>query len=194
MPSVSTTFTTFALENRSGQINGTHLWGTVANAQTSNDARATWGHSGTPLGPYSGYTAYLKGTQLASLVPAGSQIDGIKATIERRKSATGGTTCNDSAVYVVKGGVVQTTQNKAVGTAYTTTDVAVAYGGATDLWGLSWSAADVNGSGFGIAISCAMVQLFEDEQVPEIDSITIEVFYTPAVGGGGAMMLTGIGK
>lgn len=194
MASVSTTFTTFALENRAGQITGTHSWGTPSNAQISNDVRATWSKSGGGAAPYGGTTAFLKATQLASLVPTGATIDGIKATIERRKTATSDSTAVDSAVCVVKGGTVQTAQNKANATAYTGSDVAATYGGATDLWGLSWTAADVNGSGFGIAISVQVGIDDLDPAYPEIDAITIEVFYTPAPSGSRSLMSAGVGK
>lgn len=177
--SVSTTFTTFAVVNRAGQLSGTHSWGTASNAQTSNDVRAIWSKAGGGAVPYGGTTAYLQATQLTATVPANAVIDGIKATIERRINDSTASTAVDSVVYVVQGGTIQTTQNKASGTGYTTSDVAATYGGAADLWGLSWTAADVNGSGFGIAISCQVSVDFESPGFPEIDAITIEVFYTP---------------
>lgn len=194
MASVATTFTTFALENRSGQLTGTHSWGTPSNAQTSNDVRAIFSKTGGAT-PWNGYTAYLTAKQLTALVPVGATIDGIKISIQRRKDINDGfTVASDSAIHIIKGGTVQTAQNKAVGTAYTTTDVSVDYGGAADLWGQTWSASDVNGPGFGVGISCSIAQGAEGNATVEIDAMTVEVFYTAVATSKGSMMLTGVGK
>ena len=56
-----------------------------------------------------------------------------------------------SSVKLVKGGVI-TGDEKSTG-AFTTTDTVYAFGGATDLWGLALTPADVNGSTFGVAVS-----------------------------------------
>ncbi len=191
MPSVSTNFTTFGTQARAGSIGGSESWGTPANAQANDGARATYGTNA--MRPWTGYTFYLTAKQLAALVPDGATIDGIRATVVKRKSSAGSGTWQDSSVYVIKGGTVQTAQNKATATAYTTSDVGETYGGPTDKWGQTWTAADVNGAGFGIAVSCSVAGMsMEDTDKPELNAVSVEVFYTLA-GSPGDLMLTGSG-
>jgi hypothetical protein len=191
MPSVATNFTTFGTQARAGSIGGSESWGTPANAQTDDDSRASYGTN--MVRPWSGYTFYLTAKQVAEAVPAGATIEGIRATVVRRKTSNGVGTWQDSAVLLIKGGTVQTAQNKASATAYTTTDAAQQYGGPTDLWGLAWTADDVNGAGFGIAVSCATSGMDqEDSDTAEVDSVTVEVFYSLASSPRG-LMLSGTG-
>lgn len=64
---------------------------------------------------------------------------------------TSGTTF-ESSVKVVKGGIVSGT-DKSTGAAIPNDDTYLSYGGNTDLWGLSWTTADINATGFGVAFS-----------------------------------------
>ena len=81
-------------------------------------------------------------------VPASAVIDGIEVGIEKRSSVG---TVLDGRVRIVKGGVVGAT-DRSDGPSWPTADTAVTYGGSSDLWGETWTAADVNASGFGGAI------------------------------------------
>ena len=194
MPSVSTTFTTFAEEERAGSIGGTDTedWNAPGNAQSNDAARAAWSTSVFP--PWSGYTVFLTAKQLTDQVPSGAVIEGVRATIFKRKSASGMGTWSDSAVFLIKGGAVQTGTNKATATAYTTSDAGETYGGPTDVWGLALSDADVNGAGFGVALSCGIAGAgFGDTDVPQINAVTVEVFYSLPTGAKGEMMLSGAG-
>ena len=58
----------------------------------------------------------------------------------------------DMAVSLVKGGTVSGS-NLASPAAWGTTDVYTVYGGPTNLWGQSWTLADVNAANFGLAFS-----------------------------------------
>ncbi|MEX2244836.1 MAG: hypothetical protein WD716_13445 [Fimbriimonadaceae bacterium] len=194
MPSVTTTFTTFAEEDRAGSIGGvdTEDWNDPGNAQSNDAARAAWSTSVFP--PWNGYTVYLTAKQLTDLVPGGAVIEGVRATIVKRKSASGSGTWQDSAVFLIVGGTVQTGTNKATTTAYTTSDAGETYGDPTDKWGLALSAADVNGAGFGVALSCGIAGAgFGDTDVPQINAVTVEVFYSLPTGAKGDLMLTGSG-
>ena len=89
--------------------------------------------------------------------------------------------------------MVALSTNKATATAYTTSDVAETYGGPSDKWGLSLTAADVNGAGFGVAVSCLTTGMDpEDTDTAEINAVTVEVFYSLAANPGD-LMLTGSG-
>ena len=61
------------------------------------------------------------------------------------------------------------------------TDVA-GWGGSSDLWGTTWSASDVTGTGFGIII---VAQSVDGSQTLYVDAGKLTVTYTPSGGGGG---------
>ncbi len=144
MATLTTTFTTFASVTRMGS-NGIG-WSSPSNAQTSDDTRATL--SSTP--DASAYTDYLKCTGLTDALPSGAVVSGIKITIER-KDSNGQST--DSAVRLVVGGTIQG-DNKASSTQWPTTDTNATYGSTTDLWGLTPTREQLNGSDFGVVVSC----------------------------------------
>jgi hypothetical protein len=58
-------------------------------------------------------------------------------------------------------------------------DQTTVYGSSTNLWGLTWSAADINGGNFGLAIS-ARGSAFEGTEDALVDHITITVHFTPS--------------
>jgi hypothetical protein len=84
-------------------------------------------------------------------VPSDAEIVGITVTIRR----AGGSSMEavDGAVRLMKGGIVGTSDRSVptpwTGPAYVNVD----YGGPTDLWGQTWTPADVNSANFGVALS-----------------------------------------
>ena len=190
MATLVTSLTTFSTAARASSIGaaGIESWGTPGNAQADDATRATYS-SNAVRGTWTTYTHYLTGSDLADKVPAGATINAITVGIQRRESASDVATWTDSAVYIIKGGTIQTTQNKADATAYTTTDVSVNYGG--DLWGVTWTAAQVNAADFGFAISCGITgDDGEASSVPEVDIIgNILIDYTAAVAGSASDLL-----
>lgn len=58
----------------------------------------------------------------------------------------------DNSAKIVKGGTIGGTEKAGAGL-YNTSPTYNTYGGASDLWGQSWSAADINASTFGFALS-----------------------------------------
>lgn len=172
MASITTTFQTFAAVARAGSLGASETWGTVANAQTSNNVRASY--SNMTLGPQTGYTLWLQAKNLTDKVPDGKIIVGIVAHIERRKSAVDGT-IQDDTVQSIKGGTVGG-DDKSLPNTYTTSDVTLDYGDVDDLWGQTWTAEEVNASGFGIAYS-AFIDLAFDPSWPEIDAMTVTIYF-----------------
>jgi len=136
--------------------------------------------TGSHIDTATGSTHYLKATNFGFSIPSGVTINGIVATIVKRggpKVDSNGTWTEpvfDTNVRIVKGGTIQTAQNKAqTGTAWPTGFSGVSYGGAGDLWGTTWTQADINSTGFGIAIAAQ-----GGPATPEIDSFMITVYYT----------------
>ncbi len=122
---------------------------------------------------------HLKGTDFDFAIPAGATIDGIVLEIERRGQATD--RISDVDVKLVKGGAV-VGDNKAAGSFWTTTLTYQSYGGASDLWGTTWTESDVNALGFGAVMSCTSTGGSSGAQV---DAFRITVHYTEGGGGGG---------
>jgi hypothetical protein len=147
-------------------------WTTMTNAASSNDAYAL----SATMSTAGDYTDRLVATNFGFSVPAGNTIIGITATVE--KSFTGGNNVTDREVMLVKGGVTQTGTNKALVTNWPTTDAVSTYGNSTDLWGNTWTLADINDSGFGIAVAAQRVSAPGAPQTARIDHITITVSYT----------------
>ena len=146
---------------------GSVAWTTPANAQASDDAYAQ-------AAPGAGSSNYLEATNFGLAIPASAIIDGIEVGIEKSATADSGPNfVADSRVRIVKGGVVGSTDRSNVAH-WPLTDTIVIYGGPADLWGDTWTAADVNANGFGVAISAtdgvATLAL--------VDHITMTVYYS----------------
>ena len=182
MASQASAFDTFTNTARVGSIGGTEDWGTESNAASDDATRATYSSAGTVRGTWTGHTIYLVARDLTTSIPDGATVNGIEIIIQRRETATDATTWADSAVFLIKGLAIQdAADNKAVATAYTTSDASVTYGGPTDLWGVTWTAAEINGTGFGVAISVGVsTDDGESTSVPEVDLISAVIYYTAA--------------
>jgi cysteine-rich repeat protein len=136
-------------------------WSDPGNAAASDDLYAG---SNPP-------TEYLKATNFAFTVPPTAVILGISASVER--TSAGGTVF-DASVRIVKGGLVTGTDHlNPPSSLWPDTDAIANYGGPADLWGASWTAADINAAGFGIAI--AGTDTFDGAFV---DHITLTVTYS----------------
>lgn len=143
---------------------GTAVWSDPANAQASDDLYATTSPGGNP-------TQYLKATNFGFTLPATAVIIGISADVERLSAAG---TVFDASVRIVKGGVATGTEHANPPSSFwPDADAIATYGGAADLWGTTWTAADINGSGFGVAVSGT-----DSFDVAAIDHITITVTYS----------------
>ncbi|MBI5372105.1 MAG: T9SS type A sorting domain-containing protein [Sphingobacteriales bacterium] len=130
---------------------GTVAWSSQGNAITSNDNYAQATVSLGLLG--SANTNYLVATNYGFAIPGTAIITGIKVEVEKHYFIILGllSSVTDNSVRLLKGGAIGGTNN-ALG-AWPSSDAYSTYGGSADLWGRTWSAADINNSGFGVAIS-----------------------------------------
>jgi hypothetical protein len=67
--------------------------------------------------------------------------------------ASSSSSLQDRYVYLIKGGVTGTTNRGATSTNWPTSEAAASYGSTSDLWGTSWTPADINASNFGVALT-----------------------------------------
>ncbi len=146
---------------------GTAAWSNPARAQYEDASLAT----STMNGFESSYL--LRATNFSFSIPAGAVINGILVEIKKKSSSTD--TINDVNASLVLGG---TNRGSNYAASYWGTTLAyTSYGSATDLWGTTWTPAQINNATFGAEISAYN----NDEltaRTASVDHIRITVYYT----------------
>ena len=106
-------------------------------------------------------------------IPAGATINGIKVATKRRRSNSSnqGAFAQDAVVVLLKGSAAPA--NRASTTPYTGNDTVEDHGGPTDLWGSTWTPAQINAANFGVAFAA------KGNVSVAVDVISITVYYTP---------------
>lgn len=159
---------------------GLKAWTNPGDALSSNDVRATAQLDATNID-----THLLKVTNFGFSIPGDATITGIVLAVERRdgiQSIAHGV--EDMDVRLYKAGALVGTDKAVAGNWPETTDETVSYGSSSDLWGTTWTPAEINAVGFGAGVAAQRTQ---GSPLPEIDHVTITVYYT-ATGGGNAVV------
>ncbi len=147
---------------------GSYAWVNPSNAQTSNNQRAA---ATSPNVAVDELSDYLQATGFGFSIPPDDTINGIVVEIERRVASG---SISESSVLIIQGGVGQGTDHSG-NTAFPSTEAYKTYGTSTDLWGLIWTAGDINSANFGVQIN---VMSASGVNVANIDHIRITVYYT----------------
>lgn len=124
-----------------------------------------------------GASGQLLLTNFGFSIPNGASILGIQATIVRHADLTGSkNSITDQTVQLVKSGAASG-NNKADGsTLWPTSDATANYGANNDLWGTTWTVANINASNFGILLT---VLNSNDVNINAfVDSISLTVTYS----------------
>ncbi|MGB6055921.1 MAG: DUF6701 domain-containing protein [Burkholderiaceae bacterium] len=150
---------------------GTVAWSNPNNARSSDGSYATASVDGTT-------TRYLWCNGYGFSIPIGSVINGITINVERKSNSTGNGGSRDASVRIVKSGALVASE-AATSTTYPTSDAVEAHGGASFLWGTSWTVADINASNFGAAFAATKPSSGGSAQTVSVDHIQIVVNYTP---------------
>ena len=95
-------------------------------------------------------TEYLWALGHGFNIPTGAIIHGIQVEIDRHVDPD--REVDDEDIYIVKNGVATGTDHEN-NTDWRDFDQTRTYGNATDLWGTTWTAADINSGNFGVAIA-----------------------------------------
>lgn len=149
---------------------GTTAWTSPSNAGASDDSYTTANLTDNAS------THYLKATNHAFTVPAGATINGI--VVEAEVKAGSASTVIDGPIKLVKAGsVVGTDKARGGSTFWPTSDAYQTWGSSSDLWGTTWTVADVNASNFGAVISGVKSGA---GSTGSVDHIRITVHYTLA--------------
>ena len=123
-------------------------------------------------------TNYVVVEGLGFSIPAGAAICGITVAIERSAGGISlGGSVLDASVRIVKNGSITGT-NHASGATWGNTDAVATYGSSSDAWGTTWTAADINAAGFGVAIAATLqAGLVSVALSARIDHISVTVHY-----------------
>lgn len=146
---------------------GTLAWTSPGNAHTDDSIVTTAGALGAT-------TNYLKASNFGFSIPSGATILGIVVEIEKDALDI---FVNDNAVRIVKGGIVGTTDRSNASAWPNLASEYITHGSSSDLWGTTWTPADINSSGFGVALS-ATVGTGGNNDEANVDSIRMTVHYS----------------
>lgn len=152
-------------------VNNTSV-GTAAWGNPSNAAGAPDGTVATVVADTTG-SNYLVATNLGFSIPANATITGIGVSVTR--SATLPTFITDNAVRLVKAGAIGGTDRSNAST-WPSSLGPQPYGGATDLWGNTWTPSDINSAAFGVAISAKSTW---SSFSASVDGFSMTIYYTP---------------
>lgn len=155
---------------------GSLSWSNPLNILTSNNSYAS---CGSLLGILaSAQTNYMYTTAYGFAVPLTATVCGIEVRVER--NAAGlliGSSVNDKNVFMMKAGAPIGT-NHASGSNWSGSDAVAVYGNNADLWGTTWTPAEINAGNFGMALSAqlnaGLASLF---LTANVDMTSIKVYY-----------------
>ena len=102
------------------------------------------------------YRDHLRVTDFRFEIPDAAEILGISVTV--RRAAGGPNEAVDAGVHLIKNGVAGSSDRSLPMTWSGPDLVNVTYGGPTDLWNETWTPADVNAAGFGVALAAGFTQ------------------------------------
>ncbi len=152
---------------------GSLTWSNPGNITSSDNTYATC--PGDSISATQSH--YLVATNFGFSIPAGATIDGIVVEWERYDGNVPGEAVADNSVMIAQGGLIGTGSNLSTGALWATSDQYDSFGSSTELWGLSWTVADINASDFGASLA-PDVNAFA---VASVDHCRITVYYTEAV-------------
>ena len=132
-------------------------------------------------------TDYIDASNFGFSIPSSATIKGISASVIGSGSATG---LADNSVKIRKAGSNTGTEHSS-GTAWTFPgNTTHTYGGSTDLWGATWTPADINASNFGLAYQGTNGSV-SGTQTVSIDYVSISVYYSAPSSAGPNFVGTG---
>src|SRR5262245_6018406 len=152
-----------------GPKSPTTVTSTGAGSAWINPGNATTSDNLTAFSVITTSSQTLTATGFGFTIPAAAVIDGIVVEIEKDAP---GNPVTDGNVFIVKAGVSTGTNHANPAPWPMMVNTYVAYGSATDLWGTTWTPANINAAGFGVALSAT-----GSIAVANVDHIRITVYY-----------------
>jgi len=147
---------------------GTVSWTNTTNILTDDSSIAT------ATIPKNETTDYLVATNYGFSIPGTATIICIVVSID--KYTTGGKTY-DSNLYLTKDGTnIAGSDYGDTSTKWQSSETVANYGGSADLWGTTWSPAEINSSNFGVMFTSTQASNGSEDSY--VDYISITVYYT----------------
>ena len=150
-------------------------WANTGNIVASDNSRSTYTFNGI-FSNQSAYSSFLYASAFNAGLPSNALIQGIQISVEAQQSGGSTGTTNWNTVSLSKTGSTVGT-NKGDATVIPTLENIRTFGGPTDLWGTTWTAADVNASTFGILLR-PVGSVSGGNRVVGVDQVTITIYYT----------------
>ncbi len=144
------------------------IWGSTTSAQGTADSA----FAAVDLAPGQTSTR-LQCTNYGFSIPANAVINGITVAITKLGADSNKV---DVDVKLLKATVLQT-DNKASATTWSGSTFTGTYGSSSDLWSTTWTAADINNAGFGVAQSVTITNGDTNNPGAFVDSMVITIDY-----------------
>jgi hypothetical protein len=138
-------------------------WTNTSNATTDNDTFSTVALVGA--------SRFLTCTDYDVGIPAGATIVGIKLEVDRKSDAND---IQDFGIQLTKDGTAAVGDDKAAAGNWPTTSAFATYGGESDLWGTTWTAAEVNAITFGSLVRATTGA----SDTASVDTSRFTIYYT----------------
>jgi hypothetical protein len=149
---------------------GGYAWVNPGNATASDNTYATSTGNVNAASP----THYLKSTGYGFAIPANAIINGIIVYIEYHDNYG----LIESSIRLLKAGTYVGTDHATATSLSFSSDVVYARGGASDLWGTTWTASDINNANFGFSTSYQMPADNKPTPIASVDQMQMVIYYT----------------
>jgi hypothetical protein len=151
---------------------GTNPWNNPERVEADDNSDATCN-----IGAGGGTSDSIQPNTFGFAIPVDATIDGFEVTIKRQMLIDNSGSPRDASVTLVNG--AGPGDNKASGATWGIVTGTVVYGGSTDLWGTTWTAADVNDAAFGVDFQ-TQCDAAAGGRAFSVDYIYVSVWYTEA--------------
>jgi len=155
-----------------------------AGSSSNADGYVDWTNKGNIVADDGAYArVYIKsgspsyrliGSTCGFAIPSGATINGIVLTVKRYSANAN--MARDGMVCLRHGNGTASTSDKESSAYWPTTAAAADYGSNTDLWGDTWTADEINGSGFGAQLY--VLTSSATSMYAYVDSLKLTVYYT----------------
>jgi hypothetical protein len=151
---------------------GTEAWSNPGNITADDGSNAS---SNTTKNEQ---TNYLVGSNFGFAIPTGATVDGIEA---RLQVFSGDAASAITHAIIYKDNSTPGDDLEAGTTNVTTSPANYDYGSSTELWGLTWTPAEINSANFQLRM--AMVAGSGTASTQQVDFLAVNIHYTEAAGG-----------
>lgn len=180
-------FQTHSCTVQSNVALGGTAWVNPGNSAVSDDSKATYTATGAG--------DYLKATGCNFTIPTGSTVTGFQVHTEISANDDGGghsgRRIDWAAIALVKNNTIESATGKVPNDAWPVVETVVTTpSGTSDMWGLTFTPAEVNASDFGVAIA-GIGNRVDGTEIGYVDHIYVTAYYTLPAGYGSYRMFLG---